>query len=107
MNPKVLVVGEDKRAQWALRTVLQAEGFEVLLARGAADGLLKAASHPDLDLVLTQEEMHLMDGHQLAQELEKFRPELPLLYDTDVNANDPDGLVDALCFAMVPVAKAA
>ncbi len=102
MNPTVLIVADNVNLQRRLRTLLQEEGFEVELARGAVEGLFKVAADPNIDVLLSEVEMTPMDGYQLLDELEKFRPGMPVVFVRPQLANDPDILAEELCLAMAP-----
>lgn len=102
MNPTVLIVADNVALQRRLRSLLQEEGFAVELARGAVAGLFKVAGDLNIDVVLTEVEMAPMDGFQLAEELEKFRPGMPIVFVTPQLESDTDTLAEELCLAMAP-----
>src|SRR5205085_1889815 len=64
---KVLIVDDDVRNVFALTSVLEANGMEVLFAENGRDGLATLRAHPDVDLVLMDIMMPEMDGYQTMQ----------------------------------------
>jgi signal transduction histidine kinase len=61
---KALVIDDDARAIFALRTVLERGGFEVLSAENAAEGLAILEDHDDIDIALVDMMMPVMDGYE-------------------------------------------
>jgi len=59
---KVLVVDDDRRNIFAIRTVLEARGIEVLHADNGRVALELLKDHPELDLVLMDTMMPELDG---------------------------------------------
>ena len=64
---KVLIVDDDVRNVFALTSVLEAHGMEVLFAENGRDGHRRAAANPDVDLVLMDIMMPEMDGYETMQ----------------------------------------
>jgi len=64
-----------------ISTLLQDEGYEVVIAKDGKEGLAKAHETEDLDLILTDFEMPEMDGAGLCRELkaDKFLRSIPVL----------------------------
>jgi CheY-like chemotaxis protein len=61
---KVLIVDDDVRNVFALTSVLEANGMEVIFAENGRDGIDCLRSNPDVDLVLMDIMMPEMDGYQ-------------------------------------------
>jgi HAMP domain-containing protein/CheY-like chemotaxis protein/GAF domain-containing protein len=61
---KILIVDDDVRNVFALTSVLEAHGMEVLYAENGKDGLELLHRHPEVDLVLMDIMMPGMDGYE-------------------------------------------
>jgi CheY-like chemotaxis protein len=61
---KVLIVDDDVRTIFALTSVLEGYGIEVLTAEGGRDGIDILRRTPDIDLVLMDIMMPEMDGYE-------------------------------------------
>jgi CheY-like chemotaxis protein len=61
---KVLIVDDDVRNVFALTSVLEANGMEVIFAENGKDGIQTLQAHPDVDLVLMDIMMPEMDGYE-------------------------------------------
>ena len=78
---KVLIVDDDVRNVFALTSVLEAHGMEVVFAENGKDGIETLRANPDVDLVLMDIMMPEMDGYQTMQavrEISKFK-QLPII----------------------------
>ncbi|MDX6485946.1 MAG: hypothetical protein QOF43_1099, partial [Gaiellaceae bacterium] len=64
---KVLIVDDDVRNVFALTSVLEANGMEVIFAENGKDGIATLRQNPDVDLVLMDIMMPEMDGYQTMQ----------------------------------------
>jgi CheY-like chemotaxis protein/histone H3/H4 len=64
---KVLIVDDDVRNVFALTSVLEANGMEVLFAENGRDGIETLRENPDVDLVLMDIMMPEMDGYETMQ----------------------------------------
>src|SRR5207253_2910472 len=64
---KVLIVDDDVRNVFALTSVLEGHGMEVLYAENGKDGLDCLKSNPDVDLVLMDIMMPELDGYETMQ----------------------------------------
>ncbi|MFP2912077.1 ATP-binding protein [Pyxidicoccus sp. 3LFB2] len=60
---KVLVVDDDIRNIFALTTLLEGRGLEVLYAENGREGLTTLRAHPDVDVVLMDVMMPELDGY--------------------------------------------
>jgi CheY-like chemotaxis protein len=61
---KILIVDDDVRNVFALTSVLEAHGMEVLYAENGKDGIELLRGNPETDLVLMDIMMPEMDGYQ-------------------------------------------
>ncbi|MDQ2969006.1 MAG: HAMP domain-containing protein [Actinomycetota bacterium] len=78
---KILIVDDDIRNVFALTSVLESHGMEVLYAENGKDGIDLLRSHPEVDLVLMDIMMPGMDGYETMQAIrsdESFK-QLPII----------------------------
>ena len=78
---KILIVDDDVRNVFALTSVLEASGMEVLYAENGNDGIDCLRSNPDVDLVLMDIMMPELDGYQTIRAIrdeEQFE-QLPII----------------------------
>jgi len=78
---KVLIVDDDVRNVFALTSVLEAHGMEVIFAENGRDGIEALEESPDLDLVLMDIMMPEMDGYETMaaiREIPQFK-QLPII----------------------------
>ena len=78
---KILIVDDDVRNVFALTSVLESNGMEVVYAENGKEGLETLSQNPDVDLVLMDIMMPEMDGYQTMEavrEMPQFR-ELPII----------------------------
>ncbi|HEX7582223.1 MAG TPA: response regulator, partial [Gaiellaceae bacterium] len=78
---KVLIVDDDLRNVFALTSVLEAHGMDVIFAENGRDGIETLQANPDVDLVLMDIMMPEMDGYQTmaaVREIPLFK-ELPII----------------------------
>jgi CheY-like chemotaxis protein/nitrogen-specific signal transduction histidine kinase len=78
---KVLIVDDDVRNVFALTSVLEANGMDVVFAENGRDGIETLREHPDVDLVLMDIMMPEMDGYETMQavrQMPEFR-QLPII----------------------------
>src|SRR5260370_13238454 len=61
---KVLIVDDDVRNIFALTSVLESQGLEVLYAENGKDGIESLERNPDVELVLMDVMMPGMDGYE-------------------------------------------
>jgi CheY-like chemotaxis protein len=73
-NPryKILVVEDDQNLRLTLTELLRMEGFTVVTARDGDEGYLQAMTHQP-DLVITDLNMPILDGVELARLLRRQR----------------------------------
>ena len=78
---RILVVEDQESVRVCLRMMLQLEGHQVTEASNGADALnLFASGH--FDLVITDLEMPVMKGNELAVRIKLLAPSLPILMIT-------------------------
>jgi CheY-like chemotaxis protein len=78
---KILVVDDDVRNVFALTSVLEAHGMEVLFAENGREGLELLKEHPDVDLVVMDLMMPELDGYEAMRAvrgMDEFR-RLPMI----------------------------
>ena len=61
---RVLVVDDDVRNVFALTSVLERHGMNVVFAENGKDGIAALQANPDVDIVLMDIMMPEMDGHE-------------------------------------------
>ncbi|MBO0859324.1 MAG: response regulator, partial [Chloracidobacterium sp.] len=69
---KILVVEDDQTLRLTLTELLRMEGFTVVTARDGDEGYLQAMAHQP-DLVITDLNMPILDGMELARLLRRQR----------------------------------
>jgi CheY-like chemotaxis protein len=69
---RVLIVDDDMRNIFALATVLEEEGMDIVWADNGHDAIAKVASDPQLSVVLMDIMMPVMDGLVTMQEIRKL-----------------------------------
>ncbi len=79
MRPKILVTSSDPITLETLASQLDPGGIDVVLARDGSEALHQVASHPDLCLVLIDQDLSWLSGRELVNELAKQWPQLPTL----------------------------
>jgi CheY-like chemotaxis protein len=78
---KVLIVDDDVRNVFALTSVLETNGMEVVFAENGKDGIETLRQNPDVDLILMDIMMPEMDGYQTMKairEISEFK-QLPII----------------------------
>ncbi|MGZ6143096.1 MAG: response regulator, partial [Myxococcales bacterium] len=68
---KVLIVDDDVRNIFALTSVLESQGLEVLYAENGKDGIESLERNPDVDVVLMDVMMPEMDGYETMRAIRK------------------------------------
>jgi len=80
-DKKILIVDDDVRNVFALTSVLEAHGMEVLYAENGKDGIETLQGMPDVDLVLMDIMMPELDGYETTKVIrqdDSFK-ELPII----------------------------
>ena len=78
---RVLLVDDDVRNVFALASLLESRGMEVLFAENGRDAIETLRESPDVDLVLMDIMMPEMDGHEAVRrirEMDEFK-NLPIV----------------------------
>ena len=99
---RVLVVDDDAIVREVISTYLTDDGYAVTLAANGRDGLEKFCA-AEFDIVLTDRSMPEMEGDELAREVKKRRPGVPVILITgfgDIMAatgEKPEGVDVVMC----------
>ena len=81
MKKKVLVVDDDLQIRESLRKLLQAEGYEVVLARDGQEAIEKSNSER-MDLVLLDLNLPVSSGWDAFERITSLNPLLPIIIIT-------------------------
>lgn len=78
---KILVVDDEGIVLSSCRRILEAEGFEVLMAPSVQEALaiIEAQSDPVPFILLIDVKMPVHDGMYLMRKVKEIRPELPII----------------------------
>jgi CheY-like chemotaxis protein len=78
---KVLIVDDDVRNIFALTSVLETHGLEVIYAENGRDGIESLGRNPDVDVVLMDVMMPELDGYETMRAIRKdpTRKALPII----------------------------
>ncbi len=86
----ILAVDDDILVSMGTIGVLEDLGHEVIAAYSGAEALIAIGNRPDIDLVLTDQAMPKMTGIELAKQIRKTRPNMPIVLATGY-ADMPEG----------------
>jgi CheY-like chemotaxis protein len=79
--PTILVVEDDSIVRMLIVDVLEELEYKVLEAEGCEEALaLLKDTDRSIDLMMTDVNMPIMDGRELAKEARNVRPGLPILF---------------------------
>ena len=81
-RPRVLVVDDEEPMRWYLRRVLEDAGYDTVMASDGDEAIALTAGAPPFDLLVTDEMMPRMAGHQLARCMRERYLDLKVLYVT-------------------------
>ena len=81
-QPVVLVVDDETSIRTFVSRVLQAAGYEVVVAASGAEAIERFSDMEHCDLVMTDLCMPKMNGDELARRLRSQEPDLRVLYLT-------------------------
>ena len=90
----ILLVDDEKILLETTGHILERLGYEVFMRSSPVEALEKVRSDPqNLDLVITDKTMPHMTGIDLAQEIKKIRPDMPIIMCTGFSEEiSPDWL---------------
>ena len=93
----VLVVDDDEIVADVVTALLENLGYDVTVLNSSERALELVRSRPDtFDLVFTDQTMPVMTGSELARELRRIKPDLPILMASGVELAEPlDGEIEA------------
>jgi signal transduction histidine kinase/CheY-like chemotaxis protein len=108
----ILVVEDEEQVRRITVDMLRQLGHAVLDADGGPSALKVLASHPDIDLLLTDVVMPDMNGRELSEAARRLQPDLRLLFMTGYTRNaivhagvlDPDVQMIAKPFTLEQLA---
>ncbi len=87
-NERIIIVDDDNSIAQMLKMVLEKLGYKVTALTDSLNALALFRETPDdFDLVLTDMTMPDMSGDQLAKEILKINPEIPIIICTGFNEN--------------------
>jgi len=82
----VCIVDDDPMMLDVLERVLQRENFDLVMASGGAELMNKLAGHcGHVDLLVTDQSMPAMQGHELAEHVRRRFPAVKVLYQAGYN----------------------
>jgi len=79
---RALIVDDEELLRLLVERVLRAAGYETACASDGDDAMVVAANGPPFDLLVTDEVMPRLTGHQLARAMRERYPDLKVLYLT-------------------------
>jgi len=105
----ILLVDDDEAIVRMVQQMLARLGYKVAVRTGSVEALEAFRANPDrFELVITDLTMPNMTGIQLAQELKKIRPDLPVIlctgFSDQINAEQSEAM-GLQGFVMKPVIK--
>ncbi|MCP4154147.1 MAG: response regulator [bacterium] len=68
---KILIVDDDMRNVFALSSILEKKGTDILVGSNGKKGLEKLHSEPDVDLILMDIMMPIMDGYETIKKIRR------------------------------------
>lgn len=77
-----LVVDDEELVLQGAKSMLEAAGFTVIVARDGAEAIALFDDHPEIDLLFTDVRMPGIDGIVLADMANARRPDVPVIYAT-------------------------
>ena len=94
IKKRVLIAEDDPDTRFLLSLVLNEHGYDVVTAADGIEALALAEQHPP-DLMIFDQMMPRMTGTQLAAEVAKVQPDLPVILYTGFNEGIPRSEVEA------------
>jgi len=108
-NEKIMVVDDEPQIANVLKIMLEKLGYDVTIKTGSRDALEAFRLNPgNLDLIITDMTMPDMTGIELAEEIFRIRPDLPLILATGYSefvSKETAGLYGIKEFIMKPVVR--
>ncbi|WP_411277644.1 EAL domain-containing protein [Gaiella sp.] len=102
---RILVVEDDATARTLTRQLLIDKGYDVVAAANGEEALAIYRDHP-VDLVLTDIVMPKLNGRNLAAELRRASPDLPVVFMSGYpNETDRDAMANGNAFIQKPFAS--
>jgi CheY-like chemotaxis protein len=97
MSGKVLIVEDDEKVRRYTELAVEEMGYTVVSANGATEALRLLQENPDIILLFTDIVMPGMNGKKLAEQAERLRPDLKIIFTTGYSRNAVvhNGVVDA------------
>jgi CheY-like chemotaxis protein len=86
--PRVLVVDDDKAIRSVIKTVLELEGFDVVVAEDGRRGIAAIQSH-NFDVVIVDIFMPGMDGLETIRVFNRHAPSVPVIAISGFLFRDP------------------
>ncbi len=109
-NERILIVDDELPIAKMGRQILEKLGYSVTMRTGSVEALELFRSKPDdFDLVVTDMTMPNMTGDQMAIELMKIRPDIPVILCTGYSkeiSDDSAASIGIKAFAYKPIVKA-
>ena len=106
-NETILVAEDDSALRKLFSTVLQAHGYNVILAEDGEDAIVKFTDNKDkIKLVMLDMIMPKISGKEAYDEIIKLRPDMRILFSSGYTSNKIDKnsmLKDGFDFIMKPV----
>jgi two-component system NtrC family response regulator len=81
MNPKILIVDDEENMLLLLKKVLGKEGYQIICAASAEQGLEKIGEEA-INLAIIDQRMPVINGLNLLQRLKTMDPDLPVIVIT-------------------------
>jgi signal transduction histidine kinase/ActR/RegA family two-component response regulator len=106
-SERILVIDDDRTLLEMTRTTLERQGYRVTAVRDPLDAVLAFSAAPgEWDLVITDRTMPRMNGEDVAREILRWRPEMPVIMCTgfsDSVAEEKARSIGIRAFLMKPI----
>ena len=79
---KVLIVDDEEDLAIMMQSILNRQGYDVIVSTDSVEALRIFRENPDIDLVITDQAMPKITGTQLAQEIYSISPSVPVILCT-------------------------